>query len=127
MIDIFLGITTFSLQNHLRTTVKLIGQIEIDELYVGLDKFGAHYMIPVQAKGGSDQISIVQTMQDIAWCEGRFPHLRCRPISVQFVSSDQIAIFELTVEDDEVKVIDERHYRLVPSRELDKVEISTYR
>jgi hypothetical protein len=28
LIDIFLGVTAFSLQNHLRTTVKSIGQIE---------------------------------------------------------------------------------------------------
>lgn len=49
LIDIFLGLTTFSLQNHLRTTVKSIGQIEIDELYVGIDKFGCHYVIPVGA------------------------------------------------------------------------------
>jgi len=33
LIDTFLGLTTYSLQNHLRTTVKGIGQIEIDELY----------------------------------------------------------------------------------------------
>lgn len=33
LIDTFLGLTTYSLQNHLRTTVQGIGQIEIDELY----------------------------------------------------------------------------------------------
>lgn len=54
LIDTFLGLTTYSLQNHLRTTVKKIGQIEIDELYVGMDKRGCHYVIPVQAKGGKD-------------------------------------------------------------------------
>ena len=58
LIDTFLGLTTFSLQNHLRTTVKGVGQIEIDELYIGLDKRGCHYVIPVQAKGGSDQIGV---------------------------------------------------------------------
>jgi len=41
LIDTFLSITTYSLQNHLRTTVKKIGQIEIDELYVGIDSQGA--------------------------------------------------------------------------------------
>lgn len=51
LIDIFLGLATYSLQNHLRTTVKGIGQIEIDELYIGLDSNGCHYAIPVQAKG----------------------------------------------------------------------------
>ena len=35
LIDIFLSLTTYSLQNHLRTTVLNIGQIEIDELYIG--------------------------------------------------------------------------------------------
>jgi len=35
LIDIFLGLTTYSLQNHLRTQVKGMGQIEIDEIYVG--------------------------------------------------------------------------------------------
>ena len=37
LIDTFLGLTAYSLQNHLRTTVKGVGQIEIDELYIGLD------------------------------------------------------------------------------------------
>ena len=69
LIDTFLGLTTYSLQNHLRTTVKRIGPIEIDELYIGLDKHGCHYVIPVQAKGGKDQIGIVQTTQDIRWVE----------------------------------------------------------
>ena len=127
LIDIFLGLTTFSLQNHLRTTVKGMGQIEIDELYVGLDKYGCHYIIPVQAKGGSDQISIVQTSQDTAWCSQRYPSLRCRAISAQFVSSDQIALFELKIENDKLRVLEERHYRLVASGELDAADIVAYR
>ena len=127
LIDIFLGLTTYSLQNHLRTSVQGIGQIEIDELYIGMDKYGCHYVIPVQAKGGNDQISVVQTTQDIRCCAEKYPGLRCRPISAQFVSSDQIALFELTVEDDEIRVVEERHYKLVPATELDKAEISAYR
>lgn len=127
LLDIFLGITTYSLQNHLRTTVKGVGQIEIDELYAGIDKYGSHYIIPVQAKGGSDQISIVQTAQDIAWCSAKFPKLRCRPISAQFMSNEVIAVFELTISDGEIKVVEERHYKLVPASDLDADEISTYR
>lgn len=45
---------------HLRTIVKGVGQIEIDDLYIGLDKYGCHYVIPVQAKDGKDQIGAVQ-------------------------------------------------------------------
>ena len=79
LIDTFLGLTTFSLQNHLRTTVKGIGQIEIDELYLGIDRDGCHYAIPVQAKGGKDQISVIQTKQDVFWVQQKFPEALSRP------------------------------------------------
>lgn len=127
LIDIFLGLTTYSLQNHLRTTVKGVGQIEIDELYVGIDRAGCHYLLPVQAKGGSDQISPVQTAQDLKWCAQRFPDLRCRPISAQFVGTERIALFELTMEGEQLRIVDERHYALVPASELSTAEISAYR
>jgi hypothetical protein len=127
LIDTFLGLTTYSLQNHLRTTVKNIGQIEIDELYIGLDKDGCHYVIPVQAKGGKDQIGVVQTTQDIRWVEQKFPGVRCRAIAAQFTKDGVIALFELTLQGKEVRVIDERHYQLVPAEELDKEAIRSYR
>jgi hypothetical protein len=120
LIDTFLGLTTYSLQNHLRTTVKRIGQIEIDEIYFGLDTRGRHYAIPVQAKGGSDQISVVQTKQDIAWCNQKFPGMRCRAISAQFLADEVVAMFELTVKSDTVKIVDERHYKLLAANKLDQ-------
>lgn len=119
LIDIFLGLTTYSLQNHLRTHVKGMGQIEIDEIYVGLNRNGAQYVIPVQAKGGSDKLSPVQTMQDIACCEARFPDLICRSVSAQFKEDGVIALFELTIEAGRILVVDERHYRLVPHDQID--------
>lgn len=119
LIDTFLGLTTYSLQNHLRTTVKGIGQIEIDELYVGLDKNGCHFVIPVQAKAGADQIGIVQTMQDIAFVAQRYPKLKCRAISAQFLPDETVAMFELTVHDDQVLIVSEKHYKLLPYISLD--------
>ena len=119
LIDIFLGLTTYSLQNHLRTQVKGMGQIEIDEIYVGLNRNGAHYVIPVQAKGGSDKLSPVQTMQDVACCKIKFPDLICRPVSAQFMEDNVIALFELTVEGGNALIVEERHYRLLPSDQID--------
>jgi hypothetical protein len=126
LIDIFLGIAAYSLQNHLRTTVSGIGQIEIDEIYVGLDRHGRQYVLPVQAKGGSDQLSVVQTKQDISCCAEKFPNLICRSISAQFMASDLIAMFELTLEDGHVKVVDEKHYRLVPSDQIGSDDLRAY-
>jgi hypothetical protein len=127
LVDIFLGLTTYSLQNHLRTTVKGVGQIEIDELYVGVDRHCNHYVIPVQAKGGSDQLSVVQTRQDLACCKEKFPGLLCRALSAQFMDDDRIAMFELTIENDEVKVVDEKHYKLLPSSQISADDLLAYR
>jgi hypothetical protein len=126
LIDTFLGLTTYSLQNHLRTTVKGVGQIEIDELYFGLDRYGCHYVIPVQAKGGKDQISVVQTKQDVAWCAQRYPGMECRAISAKFLSDDRVAMFELRIQDGAVKVAEEKHYKLVPAADLDASAIRNY-
>jgi len=126
LIDIFLGIATYSLQNHLRTTVKSIGQIEIDEIYVGIDKFGRQFVIPVQAKGGNDKHGIVQTQQDIACCAEKFPNLICRAVSAQFMIDDKIALFELTVEDGDIKIVEERHYQLVASPEISPQDLKSY-
>lgn len=131
LIDIFLGVTAYSLQNHMRTTVKDIGQIEIDEVYVALDRQGVQYVIPVQAKGGKDQLAVVQTKQDLACCAEKFPELVCRSVSAQFIDLEdkkgkKIAMFELTVEDGRVVIVEEKHYRLVPSAEISVEELRAY-
>ena len=130
LVDVFLGVTAYSLQNHMRTTVKGIGQIEIDEIYVAVDRQGVQYVIPVQAKGGKDQLAVVQTKQDLACCAEKFPTLLCRSVSAQFIAMDdksrKIAMFELAVEDGRVVIVEEKHYRLVPSAEITPEELKAY-
>lgn len=126
LIDIFTGITCYSLQNHLRTAIKEIGQIETDEIYVGLNRSGAHYVMPVQAKGGSDSISIVQIEQDFQMCAAKFPQLICRPIAAQFMDDDLIALFEFATQKDAVVIVTEKHYRLVLSDDLTGDDLRKY-
>lgn len=127
LIDVFTGITCYSLQNHLRTSVPDIGQVETDELYVGVDRKGCQYVIPVQAKGGRDTLNIVQIEQDMALCEYRFPELVCRPVAAQFMSDDVIALFTFEKSADGVKVVVEGHYRLVDPKELTDADLAAYR
>lgn len=128
LIDVFLGVTAFSLQNHLRTTVASVGQIEIDEIYIAVDRHGRQFVIPVQAKGGHDRHGAVQTQQDIAYCaeQKKLKNLICRAVSAQFLASDHIAMFELTVVDGSVKVVDEKHYQLVPASSITAADLATY-
>ena len=127
LIDIFLGIACYSLQNHFRTTVAGMGQVETDEIYVGLDKSGSHYIIPVQAKGGSDRLNRVQIEQDIAVCVEKLPSLICRPVGAQFMQDEQIALFEFEQQGDDIKIASEKHYQLVPPEGVTDQDLLMYR
>lgn len=127
LIDIFTGLTCYSLQNHLRTTVPNIGQVETDEIYVGIDKRGVHYILPVQAKGGKDKVGIVQIEQDAALCAAKFPNLVCRLIAAQFMHENLIALFELQETEEGIRVSTEKHYKLVHPDELSPAELESYR
>lgn len=118
LLDIFLGLTTYSLQNHLRTTVKEIGQVEVDEVYVGVDRHGVQYVLPVQAKGGSDEIGLTQIEQDFGVCAEKWPEMEARSVAVQFMGKDKIVMFELGLQDDCVAVVREAHYKLVGAGEI---------
>ncbi|HEX6779059.1 MAG TPA: hypothetical protein VF099_12705 [Ktedonobacterales bacterium] len=127
LIDIFSGVTCYSLQNHLRTTVPGMGQVETDEIYVGIDRRGAQYVFPVQAKGGKDKLGIVQIEQDFALCHIRFPNLICRPIAAQFLEDDLIALFEFEQGEKGIAIVSEKHYRLVSPDKITSAELEAYR
>ena len=127
LIDIFTGVACYSLQNHLRTTVRDVGQVETDEIYVGVDKYGAHYVFPVQAKGGRDTISVVQIEQDVRMCAEKFPGAICRPIAAQFMEGGEvIALFEFREKPEGIRLATERHYKLVPHAALTAAEVAAY-
>jgi hypothetical protein len=127
LVDIFTGVACYSLQSHLRTTTKSLGQVEIDEMYVGIDRKGMHYVFPIQAKGGSDKLSVVQIKQDQAVCEEKFPSLICRPIGAQFLGADTIVLYEFECSDGDVRVSGEKHYKLVPSDHVTQADLEIYR
>ncbi len=126
LVDIFLGIACYSLQNHLRTTAPGLGQVETDELYVGVDRRGSHYVIPIQAKGGKDRLSIIQIEQDVAVCDSKFPSLICRPVAAQFMKDNVIALFEFEQDASGLGISSEKHYKLVPPDEVSDDDLKLY-
>ena len=127
LIDVFLGITCYSLQNHLRTTVTNMGQVETDEIYIGVNKHGSHFAVPVQAKGGTDRLNRVQIEQDIAICAEKLPQLICRPVGAQFFDDEMIALFEFEQQGDDIKVSSEKHYQLVTPDAVTDQDLLAYR
>lgn len=133
LIDIFTGVTCYSLQNHLRTSVAVepgsneTMQIETDEIYVGVDRRGAHYVFPVQAKGGNDKIAIQQIEQDVLLCQQKFKELICIPIAAQFMSGDVIVLFSFESSNEGMRKSMERHYRLVSKDDVSDADLKAYR
>lgn len=118
--DIFTRLSCFSVQSHLRTSLNGTGQVEIDELYVGIDRRGAHYVLPVEVKSASDSLGYFQIENMFELCAQRFPYQIARPLAAQFVEDELIAMFEFERAPDsaEITVALERHYRLVPPHDL---------
>lgn len=130
LLDIYSGITTYSLQSHLRTSIPE-SQVETDEVYVGVDRHGAHYVFPVQAKGGKDHLSVVQIWQDFKMCSHKpeFADLLSRPVGAQFMADDVIALFTFEWDGKYGITIapgSERHYKLVAPQDLTAPELRAY-
>jgi len=136
LLDVFTGLACYPLQSHLRTSIIVhsaidgspsASQVETDDVYAGLDKHGAHHILPVQAKGGSDSLSVIQIWQDLRVAEQKFPDLIARPIAAQFMEQDVIALFEFQEHDSQISIEREHHYRLVPQEQLTRDELTAYR
>lgn len=130
VIDLFTGLTCYSVQNHLRTSVEGVGQIEVDEIYLGVSRSGAHFVLPCQAKSPGDKFGLVQVLQDIKLCAQKYPNALCRPIAMQFREDESFALLELDVEEKGEKltlvVVDERHFRFVRKDEISDAELRRY-
>ena len=126
LIDTFVGVTCYSLQNHLSTSIPEIGAVETDEVYIGLDKRGVHYVFPVEAKGTQDKLGRVQIEQDFALCDAKFPNLICRPIGAQSLPGQVIVLFEFEMNGDDLSIVSERHYKLVPIDEISDDDLVRY-
>ena len=60
------------------------------------------------------RISSLRDAKNIAWVSQNYPDVQCRAISAKFMSDQRIAMFELAVHNDAVKVKAQRYYKLLP-------------
>jgi len=118
LIDIFTGVPSHSLQSHFHTFIPNVGQAEADEIYIGLDRKGAHYVFPVYVKRGKDKLRIAQIEQGFAICAAKFPAFISRPFAAQFVTDDIIALFDFEKNKNGIFIYAEKHYRLISPQDL---------
>lgn len=120
LVDTFLQITCYHLQNHWRTSIKNKGQCEIDDLYVGVDIDGKQYVIPIEAKCAGERISKVQVAQMIDFARDRYPKLTIRPVGIQELKDGSLVLLEFppAQHPDEIAIKEMRRYRLLQMNEI---------
>ena len=50
----------------------------------------------------------------------------CRPVSVHSLDDNRIAFFELTMDEEEIRIVDQKHYVLVPSSDISAADLERY-
>ena len=115
LVDVFTEITCFHLQSHIRTTVKG-GQIEVDDLYIGIDQDGVTYILPLEAKSPDerDKLNWVQASNMVLYARQKFPHLICRPLAAKPIDRNRIYLmeFENNPDFEKIKIKNIRLYKL---------------
>jgi hypothetical protein len=127
LLDIFLGITCYHLQGHWRTTVGKKGQIEMDDLYVGLNTEGQQFVIPIEAKSANDHLAKTQIVQLVNFAIERYPKLILRPVGIQEMKDDSLVLVEFTAgaHPDKIKIKHIRRYSLVPFDDVPLEELQS--
>jgi hypothetical protein len=117
LVDIFTEITCFHLQSHIRTTIDGEGQIEVDDLYVGIDSEGTEYILPLEAKSPDDRDKLgwVQVSNMVKFANQNFPKLKCRPIAAKPAGHDKIYLIEFdnNLNSEKVSIVQVKSYKLI--------------
>jgi hypothetical protein len=142
LVDIFMGMASYQLQSHMRTTMAHFkgAQTELDEIYVGVNTNGTQFVIPIQAKAQNEKIGVIQIITDHFTCQEKFPTMATRTLAAKIVRTERldgfgeiltVALIEGLVEgkdwDYNVTKIAEEHFQLVPSSSISDDELKSYR
>ena len=127
LVDIFTGLTCFHIQNHHRSFVADMGEVELDSLYVGMDKKGALYVLPIEAKSQaeSEMIGRIQVSQMAKLVRQDFSRLSRRVLAVKDLADGTIAMVEFDdhEEPDDFGIVSVSRFRLI-RREADQYLLS---
>ena len=117
MVDIFTGLTCFHIQNHYRSFVKEMEEVEVDALYVGVNQSGELFVLPVEGKsqGETEMVGRIQVSQMAKLVSQDFKELKRRILAAKSLADGTIALIEFNDQGDpdEIKIVAVKRYRLI--------------
>lgn len=116
LVSHFTGLQVFRLKSHVRKGVKLVGQVEVDEVDVGisLNIADTPIIFPIEAKASPDALNWTQIAAQVTFAMQYFPDHVIRPIAVKVDYDSLIHILEFnsTQEPSKLQVLRSTTYRL---------------
>ena len=120
LVDIFTGLTCFHIQNHYRGFVTDLGQVELDALYVGVDKTGQLHIIPVEAKsaGESEMLGRIQVAHMARLVRQDFGSFPRRLVAVKQLEDETIGFVEFDdqADPDDFRIVSVSRFQLAVGR-----------
>ncbi len=110
LVDIFMGLTAFHLQSHFRTTVAG-SQVEIDDLYIGVNTEGQGFLLPVEAKTFRENLGVTQIAAMVGFARQHYPELPVIPIGIKVLSDTSTMLIEFNDAQDLNQVASRRYKR----------------
>lgn len=118
LVDTFVGLTAYQLQGHFRTTVQGLGQVEIDDLYLGVDEDGNWAAIPIEGKVGDERLGIIQIRALSLFAKDQFPGLKVRPLGIKLLNDGSLLFVEFNDQTDFDSLAAQRYKRYELAREV---------
>ncbi|NPV70792.1 MAG: hypothetical protein HPY55_09130 [Firmicutes bacterium] len=121
LVDIFTGLTCYHIENHYRSFVKDSGEVEVDAIYVGIDRKGTLHILPIEAKSqqDSEMIGRVQVSHMAKLARQDFSSMRRRVLAIKDLPDGTIAVVEFNDEDDpdEIRIVSIARFNLTKRSE----------
>jgi hypothetical protein len=116
LLDHFTGLTVYRLRNHVRKSVKGVGQAEVDAVDVGvaLSEEEDPIVFPIEAKAREDAVNKVQIAAQVQFARQYFPAYEIRPLAIKIDDRGLVHFIEFTneIEPNNLAVIRRSTYKI---------------
>ncbi len=120
LLDHFTGLTVYRLRNHVRKSVKGVGQAEVDAVDVGvaLSEEEDPIVFPIEAKAREDAVNKVQIAAQVQFARQYFPAYEIRPLAIKIDDRGLVHFIEFTneIEPNDLGIVRRSTYKINLSR-----------
>lgn len=120
LLDHFTGLTVYRLRNHVRKSVKGVGQAEVDAVDVGvaLSEEEDPLVFPIEAKAREDAVNKVQIAAQVQFARQYFPAYEIRPLAIKIDDRGLVHFIEFTneIEPNDLGIVRRSTYKINLSR-----------